>query len=163
MSSKNYLQEGSIMKRVVCGLVMVSLVVLGAAYVAQAITPEQAKATVEKAIAYWKANGKDKAVTEFHNPNSQFRNGDLYVGAVRFDGHVLVNGGNPKLAGLNLLEQKDPNGKYFIKEDIEVAKKGGGWVEYSWINPATKKVQPRKVFVQKVPGEDIFISCGIFQ
>jgi cytochrome c len=151
------------MKRIVCGLLMVSLVVLGAAHVARAVTQEEAKAAVAKAVEYWKANGKDKAVAEFNNPTGQFRKGELYVGAVRFDGLVLANGGNPKLSGLNLLEQKDPNGKYFIKEDVEVAKKGGGWVEYSWVHPTTKKVVPRKVFVSKVPGEDVFISCGATQ
>jgi cytochrome c len=47
---------------------------------------------------------------------------------------------------------------------VEVAKtKGGGWVDYSWVNPATKKVQPKKTWVQRVEGADMYVGCGIFK
>ena len=152
------------MRKMICITALaIFCVVLGGAYVAHATTADDVKAMAEKALAYWKANGKEKAVAEFNNPNGQFRKGDVYVGAVAFNGFILANGGNPKLTGMNLLEQRDPNGKYFIKENIEVAKKGGGWVEYSWTNPETKKIQPRKVLVTRVPGEDVYISCGTFK
>ena len=77
---------------------------------------------------------------------------------------MLANGGNSKLSGQNLFEMKDPTGKYFVKEQIELAKsKGSGWLEYSWTNPATKKVQNKKAWIQKVDGMDIYVGCGIFQ
>lgn len=152
------------MRKALCIMVLVTFCsVLGGAYVAYATTADDVKAMAEKALAYWKANGKDKAVAEFNNPAGQFRKPDIYVGAVAFNGLILANGGNPKLTGMNLLEERDPTGKYFIKENIEVAKKGGGWVEYSWTNPETKKIQPRKVLVTRVPGEDVYISCGTFK
>lgn len=150
------------MKGIVYSLVLV-LVVLGVVYPAQAASQDEVKAMSEKAVTYWKTNGKEKAMAEFNNPNGQFRKGNLYVGAVGFDGLILANGGNPKLTGMNLMEVKDSKGKYFIKENIEVAKKGGGWVEYSWTNPATKKIQPRKVLVTRVPGENMYISCGVYE
>ena len=52
------------------------------------------------------------------------------------DGLILVNGGNRRLEGQNLLSTKDTNGKLFIKEFIEtVTTKGSGWVDYMWPKP----------------------------
>jgi cytochrome c len=66
---------------------------------------------------------------------------------------------------VNLWEQKDPNGnKLFVQEQIELAKtKGSGWVDFSWVNPATKKVQPKTSWVKKVDGADYLVNCGVFK
>jgi cytochrome c len=134
------------------------------AFTSQASTLEEAKALTEKAAAYMKANGKDKSIAEFNNPNGEFVKGDLYIFALDFNGVVLAHGGNPKLAGTSLLETKDPTGKYFVKEQIDLAKsKGSGWLEYNWTNPATKKIQNKKSWIQRIEGTDIYIGCGIFQ
>ena len=152
------------MRKMGIGLVSVMVVVCFWVTLVQASTLEEAKAFAEKAAAYMKANGKDKAVAEFNNPKGQFFKGDLYVFAQDFNGVMLANGGNPKLVGQNHLELKDPNGKLFVKEMVEIAKtKGGGWASYSWTNPATKKVQPKKTWVQRVEGMDLYVGCGIFQ
>jgi cytochrome c len=151
------------MKRVTSWLVAAVLVVFGFVCVAQAATPDDAKALAEKAAAFYKANGKEKAIAEFNNPTGQFVKGDLYVVLQGFDGVLLANGGNQKIVGQNHLELKDPNGKFFVKEMVDVAKKGGGWVTYAWTNPSTKKVQPKKSWIQKADGADIMINCGVFQ
>ena len=154
------------MKKVLCSMTLIAfLVMFGAVCVAQAATQEEAKAMAEKAAAYWKANGKEKAIAEFNNPSGQFVKGDLYVVAHDFKGAVLAHGGNPKLAGVNLLEQKDPNsGMFFVKVQIELAKtNGSGWVDYSWANPATKKVQPKTTWVKKIDGADYLVNCGVFK
>jgi cytochrome c len=151
------------MKKVASWLAVVVLIVFGFVIVAQAATPEEAKVLAEKAAAFYKANGKDKAIAEFNNPTGQFVKGDLYVVLQGFDGVLLANGGNQKIVGQNHLELKDPNGKFFVKEMVDVAKKGGGWVTYAWTNPSTKKVQPKKSWIQKAEGADIMINCGVFQ
>ena len=152
------------MKKVLMGILLVTCVVFGMTLMAQASTLEEAKALAEKGAAYVKANGKDKAIAEFNKPDGEFTKGDLYVFLQDFNGVILAHGGNPKLVGQSHLEVKDPTGKVFAKEMIEVVKsKGGGWVEYSWTNPATKKVQPKKTWVQRVEGMDMYVGCGIFQ
>ena len=152
------------MKRVLMGIVLVTLVVFGATLMAQAAPLDDAKALAEKAAAFMKANGKDKAIAEFNDPKGQWVKGDLYIIAQDYNGIMLANGGNPKLTGQNHFDVKDPNGKLFVKEMISVAKsKGSGWVEYSWTNPVAKKVQPKKTWVQKVEGMDLYVGCGIFQ
>ena len=48
------------MKRVVASMVVLAFVALVGAQVGQAATQAEAKGMVEKAIAYWKANGKEE-------------------------------------------------------------------------------------------------------
>jgi signal transduction histidine kinase len=122
-------------------------------------TTAKAKAMVEKAAAYIKANGKDKAMAEFNNPKGSFIDGHLYIFAVDFSGITLANGGTPALVGKDMKGLKDSEGKLFIAEMIELAKtKGSGWVNYNWQNKETKKIEPKTSYVQKV--DNYFIGCG---
>lgn len=131
---------------------------------AQASSLDDAKTLAEKASAYAKANGKDKAVAEINNPQGQFVKGELFVVAGDFNGVTLANSGSPKLVGINLLNMKDPGGKLFMKDIVETAKtKGSGWVAYDKYSPGTKKVRPWKSWVQKVEGNDMWVMCGTFQ
>jgi signal transduction histidine kinase len=68
------------------------------------------------------------------------------------------------LVGQKHLGLKDAAGKPFVDEMIEVARtKDSGWITYTWTNPATKKVQPKKSWIQRVEGTDMYTLCGIFQ
>jgi cytochrome c len=130
----------------------------------QAATLEEAKALAKEAAAFVKTNGKEKGIAEIGNAKGKFVKGDIYVVIQDFNGINLANPMQPKVAGMNHLELKDTNGKYFIKEMIEVAKtKGSGWVEYSWSNPATNKVQIKKSWIERVEGTDMYVLCGIYQ
>ena len=151
------------MKRMLVSLLLVAVFVMVAAHMAQAATQEEAKALAGKAMAYWKANGKDKAIAEFNNPTGPFVKGDLYVVVQSFEGVVLANGGNPKLVGQNHFEMKDPGGKFFVKDMVEAAKTGSGWVTYQWVNPVTKKIGTKKAWIQRVEGENLYINCGFFE
>ena len=152
------------MKRIAATLVLAIFVVCAMAAVVRASTEDEAKAMVEKAVAYWKTHGREKAVTEFNNPKGQFVKDDLYINSNDFDGINLANGASPAMAGSNHLQLKDMNGKYFIQEMIEIAKtKGSGWVEYTWTNPLTKKTQTKATYVKKVEGANVFIGCGVFK
>ncbi len=152
------------MKRAVIGLVVAAVLVLGTAIAAHAATADDAKAMTEKAYAYLKANGKEKAFAEINNPHGRFVKGELYVFVQDFDGINLANGGNPGFVGSNHMGLKDPNGVYFIKEMVELAKtKGNGWVNYEWVNPETKKVQSKATYVKRIDGMDAFLACGVFK
>jgi cytochrome c len=123
-------------------------------------TKGDAEAMVKKAVAYVKANGKDKAMAEFNNPQGAFVSGTLYIFAVDFNGITLANGGTPLLKGKDMKGLKDKDGKAFIAEMISVAKsKGSGWVDYNWVNKVTKKSEPKTSYVQKV--DDYFVGCGV--
>ncbi len=126
-----------------------------------AVTADEAKAMVTKAVAYYKANGKEKALAEFSNPKGEFVKGELYLTVWDFKGTQIAHGSNPKLIGKNLLDLKDTDGKLFVKEFMDVAKKGNGWVDYKWTNPETKKIQAKTVYLEAV--EETLIGCGIYK
>jgi cytochrome c len=137
---------------------------VGVSYAADKGTAAEAKTLVEKAMAYIKANGKDKAMAEFNNQKGNFfiKEKELYIFVVEFNGFCLANGGNPKLAGKDMSNLQDADGKYFIKAMIELAKtKGSGWVDYKWTNPGTKQIEPKSSYVAK--GDDYFVGCGIYK
>jgi signal transduction histidine kinase len=152
------------MKKAAVCLAVAMAVIFGMAVVSQAAPLDDAKSLAEKAAAFVKANGKEKGIDEIGNPKGQFVKGDLYVTMQDTKGIVVANPVNPTIVGQNHMDLKDPSGKLFVKEMIQIATtKGGGWTTYTWVNPATKKVQAKKSWVQKVEGTDLYTLCGIFQ
>jgi cytochrome c len=123
---------------------------------------DEAKALVEKGAASIKANGKEKAFTEFTEPKGKFVDRDLYIFVVDFNGLTLAHGQNAKLVGKDMSGLKDSDGELFIKKMIDLAKaKGSGWVDYKWTNSVSKKIEPKSTYVQKV--DDYFLGCGIYK
>lgn len=144
------------------GLLVLALTLGGQTLWAGGTAPE-AEEMVQKGLDFIKANGKEKAVEAFSNPTGEFVKGDLYLFIVENQGLTLAHGGNPKLIGKNMAELKDANGKLFIKEMIDLAQTGGGWVDYKWTNPETKKVQDKSTFVKPIEGMQAFLGCGIYK
>lgn len=61
--------------------------------------------------------------------------GDVgYVFVYDDEGNSIAHGVNQSLEGKNLYNFKDPNGVLLIRELIEAAESGGGFVEYDWEN-----------------------------
>jgi cytochrome c len=151
------------MKRLITGMIVASMV-LGGFTMAYATAPDDAKAMAEKAYAYFKENGKTDTFTAISDPSGQFVKDDLYVLVVDFSGMILADGGNPGFVGVNLIGLKDTNGKYLFKEMIEKAKaEESGWIEYTWLNPATKRIQPKSTYVKRIKGIDAVMACGLLK
>src|ERR1700724_3998529 len=87
-------------------------------------TKDEAVAMVKSAIVFIKDQGADKAYPEISNRAGKFVDRDLYVVVYGLDGKVLAHGGNEKLVGQDLIDQTDVDGKPFVKERVELAKKG---------------------------------------
>jgi signal transduction histidine kinase len=139
-----------------------SLVMAGAAHAADQGTAAEAEAMAKKAVAYIKANGPEKAADEFTNGKG-FKDRDLYISYLDFNGKMLAHGSNPKLVGKDLIDLKDPEGKFMVRMAIEVAKtKGHGWTEnYKFKNPTTDKLQEKAMYVERVG--DTYVGVGIYK
>lgn len=125
-------------------------------------TAKEAEAMVKKAIAYIKANGKEKAFAEFNNRKGKFTDRDLYVFVYDMNGKVISHGQNAKMIGKEMIELKDADGKYFVKERVEIAKaKGKGWQDYKFTNPLTKSIEHKSAYIEKY--EDMIVGCGIYK
>jgi signal transduction histidine kinase len=125
---------------------------------------EEASALVKKAVAYIKANGKEKAFAAINDSKGQFVDRDLYIFVYDMKGTNLAigNGNAAKMNGKSLIDLRDADGKYILKSFIEtVSTKGSGWVDYKWPNPVTKNVEAKSSYVEKL--DDIIVGAGIYK
>jgi signal transduction histidine kinase len=124
-------------------------------------TEPEAEAMVKKAVAFYKKNGKDKALAEFMKNPGPFVDRDLYVTVYTLNADSLAHI-NPKMVGKNMMELRDGDGKYHIKERMEAAKKGtSGWQDFTFFNPVTKKIEPKRMYWEK--HDDLVFACGAYK
>lgn len=121
---------------------------------------DRAKALLAKAVAHYRRRG-EKALTDF-DVSGRFEDGELYVYVLAADGRFLASGGSSSvLVGRNVAELRDSAGKPFFKEMLKVAaEKGGGHVEYRWLNRLDKREERKLAFFRRV-GERI-IAVGFY-
>lgn len=152
------------MKRLLTAI-WISLFLFGMAGISLAAeygTPSEAEALVKKGIAYYKANGKEKAFSEVNNPKGQFTDRDLYLFVYDINGKCVAHGFNPKMIEKDLIEMKDPDGKLFVKERIEIVKaKGKGWQDYKFTNPVSKKIENKTAYIERV--DDLIFGSGAYK
>jgi signal transduction histidine kinase len=121
-------------------------------------TKKEAEAMVKKAVALYKKNG-DKAFADFTAPSKAFVSKDLYIVVYDMAGKCVAHGQNAKQVGKDLIGMKDPDGKAFVKERVDLAKaKGSFWQDYKFTDPLTKKVLPKTMYCEKA--DDKNIICG---
>ena len=125
-------------------------------------TQGDAKALVDKAVAFYKASGKRIALAEFTNPKGQFVQDELYIYVLNLKGTMLAHGVNEKFVGEEFIDLKDSDGKPFIEEIVDIANnEGSGWIDYKWYHPVTKQVLPKTVYFEKV--DDLIICGGVYR
>lgn len=127
-------------------------------------TAAEAVALVKRAVAFYKANGKEKAIAVFNDPKGEFVQKELYVFVYSMtnEGMQIAHGANPKIVNKYLFELRDGDGKEFIKEMYAIAKtKGSGWVDYKWPNPITKDLDAKTTYIERV--DDVFIAAGVYK
>ncbi len=126
-------------------------------------TREEAKAMVDAAFEHIKKVGAEKAYKDFTSDKANWTKKDLYVMVYDNKAIALAHGANEKLVGKDMSAVKDPNGKPVVAGLIEVAAKGGGWFDYDWPDPVTKKLMPKSTYARKQPNGEGFIGVGIYR
>jgi len=141
------------------------LAIVGSVAAQERGTATDVKLMVQDALSYIKKVGPDKAFDDFNDPaNARWHKKDIYVNCYKFDGTCMCQGSNRLIVGKQLLDMKFPDGKPQIRIMAELAQtQGSGWVEYSWIHPQTKKVEPKRTWVVKIPDYDGFIYAGYYK
>jgi cytochrome c len=121
----------------------------------------EAQALVKKAIEYYRKNGRDKAIAEFVRNPGPFVDRDLYITVYTMAGDALAHI-NPKIVGKNMLDLRDGDGKYHIRERMEAAAKGtSGWQDLKFFNPVTKKIEPKEMYWEKF--DSLVFACGAYK
>ncbi|HUD85571.1 MAG TPA: cache domain-containing protein [Xanthobacteraceae bacterium] len=151
------------MIRVAAAITMVIAMTLAySASAAEYGTKDEAVAMVKRVQAMFAKDGadatfkavSDKSVAEFHDR-------DLYPFVYDMSGTCVAHGARPALIGKNLMDLKDQDGKYLIRELVDIANgPGSGWVNYKWPNPLTNKIEDKSSYVEKMG--DYFVGVGVY-
>jgi cytochrome c len=97
----------------------------------------------------------DKSAREYHDR-------DLYPFIYDLKGICVAHGARPALIGKNLIDLKDQDGKYLIREMIKIAEGlENGWVDYEWPNPISNKIEHKSSYIEKMDG--YFVGVGIYR
>ena len=129
---------------------------------ADPVSKDEAVAMVQKAVAPIKSEGREKAYAEISNPSGKFIDRDLYIVVYGLDGVVLAHGANASRVGTNQIDDKDPDGKAFVRERVELAKESPSfWQSHKFMNPVTKKVEPKQMYCERL--DETAVCGGIYQ
>jgi hypothetical protein len=121
-------------------------------------TRDDAKALAEKAAAYLKAVGPEKALPEFSAKDGPWHDRDLYVTVQNSQGVMVAHGTNAGLIGRTVLDLKDVTGKAFNREVQAVT--DTAWVDFKWQNPVTKVVEAKSQYTIRVG--DYLVGVGAY-
>ena len=145
--------------------------VLAAAFVSGATVPAfagesratraEAESMVKRGVEAVKKE-RDKAYVDMTAPSRTYVDRDLYLVVYDMNGRCLAHGQNAKQVGKDLIELKDPDGKPFVRERIELAKKSASfWQEYKFTNPVSKKIEPKEMYCERL--DDAVVCAGVYK
>ena len=124
-------------------------------------TREEAVAMVKRVQEMFKKDGAAPTFKAVTGQDQAFHDRDLYPFIYTLEGVCVAHGANPALVGKNLIDLKDQDGKFLIRELSATAKHpGGGWVDYKWPNPNTKLIEAKSSYVEQMG--DYFVGVGIY-
>lgn len=84
------------------------------------------KAFVKQAVSHLRSQGSDVAFRDFTSFSGGFVKGPLRIFVYNLDGVMLADGQNPLLIGQNLMNARDADGKYIVREILKAAKEAAG-------------------------------------
>jgi cytochrome c len=123
----------------------------------------EAVAMVKRVQEMFKKDGAAATFKAVSDPSTkEFHDRDLYPFIYTLAGICVAHGARPALIGKNLIDIKDQDGKYLVREFIEVAKgPGSGWVDYKWPNPLTNKIEDKSSYAEAMG--DYFVGVGVYR
>jgi signal transduction histidine kinase len=146
----------------IAALLVISGSIATTALAAGQATREDAIALAHKVEERLKTDGPEKTFAAI--TAKEFNDRDMYPAIVEIDGVMLAHGGNAAIVGKKMTGVKDPNGRSPGQEMEAVAKTGApGWVEYSWPNPITKKIEDKTSYVDPIAGTNYYVAVGIYK
>jgi signal transduction histidine kinase len=87
-------------------------------------------------------------------------NGYFFV--IDFRGYNVVQPPAPEIQGTYEYDLQDSRGTYLVRELIDAAKNGGGYVEYFWMNYHLNREVLKIAYTERIPGKDYLIGSGIY-
>lgn len=122
-------------------------------------TLDAARALAERAAGFLAASGPDVALPRFMNPAGGFVAGDLYVFVFDLEGRLRASGGWPETVGARIGD--GTGGGIYARMRRLALEAGRGWIEYSWYNPCTRKMEPKASYILRVG--DFIVGVGAYK
>ncbi len=145
----------------IAGTLLAFLLAASPAVAAERGTAEEAIALTHKTAELLKANSQE-TLAKINSKDPQFVDRDLYTFVQDYKGLVLAHAVNPKLVGRDALENQDVDGKFYVKERLELVKtQKAFWHDYKFSNPATKKIEAKSVYCEALP--ESIVCVGIYK
>jgi len=126
-------------------------------------TREEAVAMVHRVQEMFKKLGPEATIQAIRRKAPGTIDRDLYAYIVDQNGVVMANGAIPTMTpGTNLYNFRDQNGKYFMREQLEVCKgPQRGWVDFRWLSPLTQNIDDKSSYIEKLG--DYCVGVGIYR
>src|SRR6202011_1551294 len=141
---------------------LASTLLVGTAAAGDGASKDDAVAMVKKAVAFIKERGPENASAAFTGRDDKLIDRDCYVVVYQLDGKVLAHGSNAKFVGKDMSDAQDVDGKLYVKERVELAaKQPSFWQDYKFVNPVTKKVEPKQMYCEKL--DNTAVCAGIYR
>ena len=102
------------------------------------------------------------AFEELRDPKSEFIFNSNYVFVLDDEGTLLVH---PEIERTNLYDAQDVNGKYFVREMLEVGRENGcGWIDYWWNKPGEEEASAKSSYIRQieVDGDVLVVGVGVY-
>lgn len=132
--------------------------------IAAEVDPDEISALIDRvknALRHAEEVGKKQAIMDFNDLDQPFADGGAYIFAYEYDGTTLALPYQPEVIGENRMEFTDIYGSSIIKQEINTAKRGGGFVYVIYYNPDTGNNELKLCYVLPA-GEDWLVGSGIY-
>ncbi|MBT9487680.1 MAG: cache domain-containing protein [Rubrivivax sp.] len=123
---------------------------------------DEATALVERAQALIARQGLAGASAELHSAEAGFVDRDLYVFVIDRAGSYRLHGAKPAAEGQRVHTVPGIDGERFVRDAWAAAEAGGGWIDYSIVQPISGAVLPKVSWIVPLPGE-LLLGCGIYR
>lgn len=125
-------------------------------------TNETMVAFVNEAKAYAETHGKEAALAEFSNRNGSFVRGELYLYAYDFNGTTLAHPYSPEKIGVNRADEPDAYGHPYVRNVMDIARNGSGYVWFYYVNPLHNNAVEKKLGYVAKAGDDWWLGSGVY-
>lgn len=138
-------------------------------------TPIECYREIAKTMVHGTAAGLGEVLKGIKNDKDRINLIRTFISPIRFyadkSGYFYVydsrciniaHAAQKELQGKNLYDYKDAKGNFVIRELSNAAKNGGGFVEFYWVKPDSKKEFKKLGYVEPIPGTNYFIGSGVY-
>lgn len=116
---------------------------------------------VKEAAGHADKVGKEQAISDFNDMNQSYAAGEAYIFAYDYNGTTLSLPYQPEVIGKNRMNFTDMYGAHITNQEVDTAKRGGGFVYVVYYNPDSGNNELKLCYVLPA-GENWLVGSGIY-